>query len=255
MKAINFYDKKGIIEHYDKFIDWKKRMDEESHFYINILKEAHTKNVLDCAAGTGFHTIMLAKNFFCVEGSDNNPEMLKKAKKNSKKQNLSIEFYKADWRNLSSCIYKEYDAIICAGNSLPLLSSEKEIQKSLKEMYSVLTKGGIVVLDFKNFEKLNKNGKTIEQGAVLRNQNSFECFFHIWNTSYNKMLLYVIYIWNDSKVFESKLFRSSYYPIRADECKDILKQVGFKEVNFYGDYKLSAFNNSVSDHVQIIAKK
>ena len=251
----NFYDDNGIIEYYDKFIDWDKRMQDESQFFIRLLKNHNIHKVLDCAAGTGFHAIMLAKAAFNVIGSDKNAKILAKARENAERENLKLKFYELDWKKLSNKFDSKFDAVICAGNSLPLLTSKQKIRQALSQMYDVLKEGGVLVLDCKNFDRLLRNKKTFDLGAHSISKGKTEIFFHIWDSVDSKIVLYVVYLFGNIHRLNYKIYLTEYYPISTKGNVKLLKEIGFKGINLYGDYKFTKFSQLSHNHIQIIAQK
>lgn len=110
------------------------------------------------ATGTGFRSIRLLKAGFDVISADDSPEMLAQAFENGRRAGFILRTIQADWRWLSRDIHNKFDAVICLGNSLPHLFSEKDSRKALAEFYAPLTHDGVLILDQRNYDGILDNG-------------------------------------------------------------------------------------------------
>ena len=51
----------GFVDKWDELIDWERRAEREGDFFIQQLQEAGSRQALDVATGTGFHSVRLLK--------------------------------------------------------------------------------------------------------------------------------------------------------------------------------------------------
>lgn len=149
-----------LTEKYDVLSSWEERLDTEVNFFKRLFTENDVESVLDCACGTGRHVIALHKVGFNVVGSDIDPYMIKQARENAKSRNVPVRFKVSDFKNLNTNFNTTFDAVLCTGNSLSHVLKDKEVQKSVHEMYKMLDQEGILILHLKNYQKLLK--KTTE---------------------------------------------------------------------------------------------
>ena len=134
---------------------------------IHFFNERAVKTILDCSCGGGYPAIDLAKSGFDVTCTDGSAAMIKKFRENQKKSGLAIPSQTLDWGELSS-IGKEFDAVLCRGNSLIYVDSWEsgnslndiesvlsKIRAALTQMFAVTSKTGLLYVDF----LLKKNTK------------------------------------------------------------------------------------------------
>ncbi|NVM03544.1 MAG: methyltransferase domain-containing protein [Candidatus Helarchaeota archaeon] len=244
---MEFYE--DFVEKYDNLVSWENRVKRESNFYKTIFSDNDVKKVLDCACGTGQHVIMFTQMGYDVKGSDISPSMIKKAKSNSKKFGLKIPLKISHFKNISKIFDEKFDAVICVGNSLPHLFKNKEILDSLSEIYKVLKRNGIFILEQRNFNKL------------IRLQNRFfpvtfredEIFFYVLDYFPKKIVFNVIDLEISSKKF--KVYTTEYNPLKKDNLVELLEKSGFKNFKYYQDHEFNTFNIYKSDNLIIICKK
>lgn len=112
-----------------------------------LLKVLNKKDkILDLACGYGRFTIPLTKKGYDVEGIDITPVLIEKAKKDAKKDGLSINFRLGDMRKLP---YKNnsFNKIICMWSAFLELSNNKDQLMAIKEMKRILIKGGFAFIE------------------------------------------------------------------------------------------------------------
>ena len=115
-------------------------------FRIARWKKPDIKKVLDCGAGGSNPPIALfSKHGYECYGIDNSEEALEKANKYLKKYELDVQLSKEDMRELS---FEDefFDLVFSYNASIHLTKADTE--KTVKEMFRVLKKGGILCMNF-----------------------------------------------------------------------------------------------------------
>lgn len=144
-KFAKYYDKLYSEKDYEKeveFIEWA----------IKNHKKSKGKWLLDVACGTGGHAILLKKKY-TVYGIDISSEMLKIARKKVK----GVKFSKGDMKKLD--LKEKFDVIICMFSSINYNTDYKELERTLRNFYSHLKKGGVVIFDLGFFKENWMEGK------------------------------------------------------------------------------------------------
>ena len=82
---------------YDRFVDWKSRLDYELPFITAEIQKAIPRppsdiRILDMATGTGMHAIALAQKGYHVLGVDISAGMIEKARLNASHLNANAQF-------------------------------------------------------------------------------------------------------------------------------------------------------------------
>jgi SAM-dependent methyltransferase len=97
--------------------------------------------ILDLCCGTGELTQELVKRGYSVKGIDNSPQMLRLAR-----QRLAqVTFWLADMRNFT--VSEQFDAVVCAYNSVPHITSSKDLVRVFESVIRVLNPAGLFVFD------------------------------------------------------------------------------------------------------------
>ncbi len=217
----------GVADKWDELIDWESRAESEGDFFIKALEEKGCNRVLDVATGTGFHSVRLLKAGFDVVSADGNPQMLAKAFENGRDHGYILQTVHADWRWLNKDVYRQYDAVICLGNSFTHLFSERDRRKSLAEFYAALKHDGILILDQRNYDSIIDNGYSSKKiyyycGDDVKAAPEFV----------DEGLARFRYDFPDGTSFNLNMF-----PLRKEYLRKLMFQVGFQQVNTYGDFQ------------------
>lgn len=235
---------KSFVEKWDDLIDWDRRADSEGEFFIETLRAAGAKKVLDVATGTGFHSVQLLRAGFEVTSCDGSPVMLAKAFENANKCGYILRTIQADWRWLNRDVHDLYDAVICLGNSFTHLHNENDRRKSLAEYYATLRHEGMLILDQRNYdalldEQVGPSHKYYYCGEDVTAEPE-----HV-----DDSLARFRYSFADGEVFHLNMF-----PLRKAYTQRLMKEVGFQTVTTYGDFQ-ETYRDSEPDFFIHVAEK
>ena len=215
-----------FVDKWDELIDWDGRAESEGQFFIDILKRAGKKKILDVATGTGFHSVQLAKAGFDVTSVDGSGEMLIKAFENGRKRDIILQTVHADWRWLNRDIHGKFDAVICLGNSFTHLFTERDRRRALAEFYAALKHDGILILDHRNYDAILDQGfSSKHKYYYCGNEVSAEPEYM------DDGLARFKYEFSDGSKFNLNMF-----PLRLNYVKQLMKEVGFQNVTTFGDF-------------------
>lgn len=224
---------------------YKDRDDREAEFFIeNLLKKLNPKKnskFLDLACGAGRHSIFLNSKGYSTVGVDLSEPSIELAKK-SEKENL--DFYVHDMRNLFRTNHFNY--IVNLFTSFGYFEEERDNIKMLNACYKGLTKNGALVIDFMNTTKVINNLVSDEIKVVDNITFNIERAFD--GRFIRKRIRFQI----QEKSFD---FEEKVQQIEIEKMKYFLSAAGFKDLTFYGNYKMEAFKENDSDRLIVIAKK
>jgi len=143
-----YYSSQGnYLKEHKKYFS-KKQLQQDVGFLINVLSLNKKDKILDLACGHGRHVIELKKRQFDIEGLDFSSHLLKIAKKDAKRENLQINFYRQDINNLK--LKTKYDKIFLFFSEFGLFNAHKV----LKNVAKILKPGGLFLLDCDNVFRL-----------------------------------------------------------------------------------------------------
>jgi SAM-dependent methyltransferase len=129
--------------------------------------------VLDCSAGIGLLAIGLAQHGLDVVATDASEAMIARARELTEQYGVKVEARVCPWEELGSQGWDErFDVVFCTGNSLSHASGLSARRAALAQMASVLRRGGLLVVDARNWERLRALGTRVEVEDHLRQRGS-----------------------------------------------------------------------------------
>lgn len=114
---------------------------DECDFIEQELNYNKVLKILDVGCGTGRHSIELAKRGYKITGIDLSEAMLKRAKDKASRDNLNIDFYKYDARNLPFKNAFDVAIMLCEGG-FPLMETDEMNFVIIKNVTRVLKEKG-----------------------------------------------------------------------------------------------------------------
>jgi len=226
MKLIDSY-KKLCTEFYDT--DKPFAQPEEFNFYLNEARKSnHT--VLEPMCGSGRFLIPLLELGVNIEGMDASSEMLESLKKKCISKNLDPVIYHQCLQNMT--INKKYGLVMIPSGSFGLITDNKDVMDSLKNISSVLYPGGKLILEIETPCK-SDSGELINRREVINNENikiefssksEFDKKLNISTTDY----IYRKYKMDILTGQESETLSIRHY--KVDEFSDLLTEAGFSQI-------------------------
>lgn len=235
----------GFVDKWDDLIDWDARSKGEDEFFIKELKKRGKHRILDAATGTGFHTVQLLDAGFDVSSCDGSPMMLAKAFENAHKQGYILNTIHADWRWLNRDVHTKYDAIFCSGNSFTHLFSENDRRKALAEFYSALKHDGILIIDHRNYDNILDHGFDSKHTYYYAGENVKAAPEYV-----DEGLARFKYEFPDDSTYYLNMF-----PLRVDYVRRLLREVGFQNIDTFGDFKETYKTEEPDFYIHIADKK
>jgi len=179
----------------------------------------------------------LIKEGLEVTSNDIDKLFIEKAKSHAKDAGVNLNITEFDWLELDKHLEKEsFDAVLCLGNSLTYLFERKEQLKALKNFYHILRKGGILIIDERNYQQLlDKRKEILEEGKFSYSRKYVYCGDKVHGEPVEI---------SDDKVkmqyTDERTGKKGYlilYPFKKNELLQLIKESGFKKVEKFSDYK------------------
>lgn len=237
MRNLSYYE--TIASYYNTIVprDIKGVCDSVEEIIKRYNKE---KELLDLGCGTGRFTVELSKRGFRMTGLDLTDEMLEIARRNTKKEDVKVEFVKGDIRHFK---LKKKVSTIWARGSIGDLISRTDVKKALKSIRNNLSKKGVFIFDVRDFSSYVRRFKD-----GFRNENRFfkkrkKVITFNFSAKLNKRTkvekmkgVIVVKIRKSIKKYE--INHTLRYYTRKD-IEDLLNSVGFKILEIQqGGYRL-----------------
>lgn len=230
------YNQKVLAEIWDDFIDYKKRRKGENGFLVRTLRKFKVEKVFDSAMGNGVDSIHLLKNGFDVTSNEIDKPITSCAKQNARKQKVRLKITSFDWRELEKHFApNSFDAIICLGNSLTYLFTKESQLKALKNFCHCLKKGGILVIDERNYQYFLDKRTEILAGKFRYSGKYVYCGRQVHGEPVEISGKRVKMKYTDGRT--GKTCHLILYPFKKNELAGLLKEAGFRKVERFSDYK------------------
>lgn len=247
--------KKKLLYHelsdkYEMIID--KDTKKECGFLHEVLKlhQIESGKILDCCCGVGRHDKILSGYGYAVDGMDLSADQIDTARMYNSGNQVSYQV--GDIRKFSATENK-YDGAICMWTSINYLSRKEELQAAFANVAASLKKGGIFVLDVKNFPKLNDNKiyeKVVEDDSlkikILVTKNIAQ------NIQCSK---YFYFIFDKNK--ETFDFCADEEVVRVYSLDELSRcaRPYFSVESVYGGFDLETYDASSSERLILILRK
>lgn len=225
---------------------YKNRNTVEAQAFIDKLTEhlqiKEGSRVLDLACGRGRHAHYLSQKKLEVTGLDISPKSIQTAQTRYASENL--EFYIHDMRLPFRLNY--YDYIFNFFTSLGYFDQLKENQEVFNAMYKGLKKGGKIMIDFMNVDKVLRN--LVEREDLDIDGVSFYIRREVEDGKIYKHIRV-----NDEE--KTAFYSESVQILKPHHFYTFLHEAGFKLLEEFGSYQLTAYDAQQSDRYILLAEK
>jgi SAM-dependent methyltransferase len=225
-----------LAEMWGDYIDWEKRRKGENGWLVRQLKKYNCHKIFDAALGDGCDSIYLIKEGFDVTSNEISEAFIKKAKENAKREGVRLKILKLDWRKLTKKIPKEtFDAVLCLGNSLTCLFKYEDRLAALKQFWTILKKGGILIIDKRHYRPILDNRERVLKGYFHYSGKYVYCGKYVHSKPVEIREDRITFEVSDKRTGKKAYF--TVYPFTHWELMYFLKMIGFKKIIEYSDYQ------------------
>ncbi len=249
----DFY--KDIAADYDRMIRWERRLSVERPWFEALLDRFHLRSVLDASCGSGHHVVLLDSMGVETMGTDASCSMLALARETLGTAGLNPDerLRCAAWQELPRVVPETFDGVLCIGNSLPYVLNTELMRESLKGLWSRVKPGGILLIQYKNFEKLIATRQRLlpisftpppEERIALR----------VYEYQSEHVLFNVFLLDKTDGEWSVRHHATPLKPYRPEEVAEPLREFG-AEVSLHGSLGLDPFVVEESEDVVVLARK
>lgn len=260
-------------EDYDRFVNWKSRLNFEIPFLVDEIKKVHpgdpsTVQILDSATGTGMHAIALAQKGYSTWGIDLSAGMIEKARKNAAQNGVDCHFETAGFGQLYNMIQMkasegtafpaQFDAILCLGNSLPHISGLPELNSTLSDFADCLKKDGLLLIQNRNFDAvMASRERWMEPQSFIDSEGEW-LYLRMYDFLPEGLIRFNIITLSRAHRTENwsqQVIENVLYPIQKNELFKSLELTGFDRINLYGSLANTPFEEKTSGNLVVTARK
>lgn len=160
-----------LSQHWLRFCDPPSRLERTGPFLEGILRrfgdDPGRTRVFDAATGIGIEAVHLLKKDYFLVANEIEPSLREDAQRYARELGTTIpeaHFTKLDWLRLRDGLPEgRYDAVYVIGNSLCHLESDEQVERALRQFWEILTPGGVLICDERNFDYITSNWEHIKE--------------------------------------------------------------------------------------------
>ncbi len=204
------------------------------------------KKILDIGCATGELAFQLAKSGAVVTGIDLNEDLLQQAK--AGKMHPKLTFQKGDMLELKSIFQPEtFDTVLCFGNTLVHLTSQKLISDMLHGVNTVLKPGGFFLLQILNYDYII--AEPVTDLPLIETENIKFVRHYVFEPN-NPLITFQseLHLKKEGEVIYNE---TALLALKSGELKNLLLKAGFSDVEFYANFKKES---SGGNHLPLVAK-
>lgn len=192
--------------------------------------------VLDLCCGPGLLSLPLAESGLSVTGVDKSPFLLDKARERTAAGNIDIEWVQEDMRTFLRS--ESFDLVVNMFTSFGYFDDKNDDMTVLANIYSSLKPAGTCLIDLMGKEILARIyqrtlSEVADDGAKLFQIHEV---FDNWTRVRSEWILV--------KGETARTFRFHHTLYSAQELTDRLAQVGFENIEVYGDLDANPYDRN-----------
>jgi 2-polyprenyl-3-methyl-5-hydroxy-6-metoxy-1,4-benzoquinol methylase len=226
-------------------------LEADRSMLVTLLARYGAKTVLDCACGTGVHTLILAREGFQTVASDASDHMLEAARAKLSAAGFEVDLYRSTWRDLPEVVPGRYDAVICMGNSLAHEPDAAAATESLRGMYAMLNVGGILLLSGTNADR-----QLSEKIGLEVVEPEPDCFLmNVWDYGETRTTSRYFFIDTVSGEPSMRYFKFELLNLTAAIMESCLRSAGIDDYTLYGEKDYTPYSQYESERLIVVARK
>jgi len=214
---------------------------KEVDLFIEAVSLSPDDKILDLCCGQGRHSLELARrNMKNIYALDRSHYLVQKAKIQTKKEGLGIQFREGDARKLP---YSSdfFDVVLILGNSFGYFETVQDDVKVLKEIFRVLKPWGRLLIDVADGEFLAAHYESRSWEWI--DKKYFVCRERSLSVDGHRLISREIVNHVDRGVIVDQFYGERLYT--EDELSQLLKNSGFNDIVFHG--KISSISQRNQD--------
>lgn len=237
-----FFD--HAAEYYDLMIPFDKAVERKEKILETIISPG-MKEAADLGCGTGTDSIALAKLGLNVSAFEPSAEMIKKAKINTEKLNVDIEFSISSIADIPRKMNRRFDLVISFGNTLANIN-KNSLQISLNRCSELLRIGGTLLIQVLNYHKI----LTEKNRIVNITEADGNLFIRFYDFEDDGIVFNILKI-NKTKLSDYSIISTRIYPHRKEDFEYLLSGLKFQSIEFHSGFDFNPFTELSSKDLVI----
>lgn len=235
----------SISKYYSEIFPYKPA---QLQFVKNQVGQFEGAKILDIGCATGELSYHLAKEGAEITGIDLNPDLIGQAKDTKKHPNL--HFQMGDMMNLTNdFLPKSFDAVLCFGNTLVHLLSAEIILNMMKGVNHILKPDGKFLLQILNYDYILD--KQVNELPLIETGNiRFIRNYHFEKEKDSSFITFQteLVLKNENRSVKNE---TPLLALRSQDLRLLLEQAGFKNIEFFANFKEEPFGG---EHLPLVVR-
>jgi SAM-dependent methyltransferase len=221
------------------FPDWEASIRHQATALDGILREhwgERKLTVLDVACGIGTQALGLAGNGHAVTASDLSGAAVMRARHETARRALPIEFATADMRALPAAYRGRFDLVIACDNAVPHLLTDADLLTAFEQMFACARPGGGCLITVRDYDREERSGVQVKPYGVRVENGVRYLVFQVWEF-HGPIYDLAMYFVEDHGGSDcpTRVLRSQYYAVGTGKLLALMGQAGFRDVQRLDD--------------------
>ncbi|MDF1544948.1 MAG: methyltransferase domain-containing protein [bacterium] len=236
---------------YDLMTNARQREKNHDQEVAAIVKRYKPTSVLDAGCATGLTSSLFARRGIETVGLDRSQRMLTEARKKYKFTGYPLKFQFGHFERLSKSLNGKFDLVVSLANSISGVHTLKELFGAFSNFHRVLKPGGSLVIQVLNYKGWKEN----ELMPIRATDNDGLVYIRFSERTGRQFHIYAIRLDNREEEPKFEVFRHDFDNFSATEIVRLLKEVGFRKIEKFGNLKFTEKFGQASRDVVLTATK
>lgn len=219
------------------FESWEASMERQAAAADGILRRecggAGDLRVLDCACGIGTQLLGLARRGYSMTGSDLSASAVERARLEVAARGLEAQLFVADMRDLSAVPGDGFDGVIAMDNSLPHLTSERDLLRAAREIRAKLRPGGVFLASIRDYDTLMIERPVVQGPSFFTDGGARRIIHQVWDWSDERRYTFHLYVTRQTPGgWDTRHSTGDYRAVKREELSDILRAARFESARW-----------------------
>lgn len=221
-------------------------------------RDTGASSVLDAACGTGMHAVMLAGSGLRCAGADLSAVMIERARENARSAGVHVDFRIGAFGELPPSFSGQFDLVLCVGNSLPHVLDDQSLRRTLLDFSRVMSPAGTLVIQNRNYDRVLKERVRFMPVTSRAHGADETLFLRITDFPRGEgdLVDFTMVCLKKRHGAWTQSVRST--PLRAMRWATLqraLREGGFPDLQTWGGYDLSPFDEARSTDLLVVASR
>ncbi|MCB0166975.1 MAG: class I SAM-dependent methyltransferase [Anaerolineae bacterium] len=233
MSTSDFYNQLSPFYHLI-FADWEASIQRQADQLNSLIEEflgVQAQTILDVSCGIGTQAIGLAQLGYQVVASDLSAAEIERAKAESLRRRLKIDWSVADMRQAYTHHQRQFDVVISCDNSVPHLLNDDLLLTAFRQFYACTKPGGGCLITVRDYDQVERQGLQVKPYGLRVENGVRYLMFQVWEFTGDiyDLSMYLVKDGEDNDV-HTQVMRTQYYAVSPTTLIRLLTEAGFVDV-------------------------